>query len=327
MNIYVKTDSEDYHFYTDGGLFYTRKNGKKSLLFENCLNEFDVCSGKGINVVCQNDEGDILKFTKAGNEWIKSIILKSKNRNAAAFGMRIIETEDDLHFIYGLKHGDDMLIVHQLLPDGKPQVITKAYSEKFFVRLDETGCIYVICDISSKLWHFFTYRSGGWSASEELCENCEIEDILCTGYKQFCMVKNMDGELIFENGDENFAISGSKPSIAKTDREYIVFSENNGGIVYTSKEKATVIISCGSFISFHVRLPFGGEYRICETCPGSIRQNKPRLFVIGNPSLEKMTFGEKTRIEFTKQTIALESKISKLEKRVEKLESNLCNPQ
>ena len=327
MNIYVGGSAGEYHFYTDGGLYFCVNGGKKSLLCENCLDEFDVCAGNEINLVCESREGDIFKFTKSGGEWIKSVLLKSRSRCAAVFGMRIMETNDDFHFIYGLNHGDEMLVVHQVLPYGQPQVISKIYDENFFVRRDETGCIYILCKISENLWHFFTYRSGGWSASEELCEGGEIRDVMCTAYKQFCIVKEDDGKAVFENGGESFAVPGTDCKIAATKGGFIVFSKVDGRVIYTSKEKSTGIISGGNCIDFHLRLPFGGEYCVCECCPGTLRQGKPKLFVLGNSFLAKGAFGESARIEITKQTIALEAKIDELEKRIEKLETNSYNPQ
>lgn len=327
MNIYVGGSAEEYRFYTDGGLYFCENGGKKALLCENCIDEFDVCAGTEINVVCESREGDVFKFTKSGGEWIRSVLLKSRSRCAAVFGMRIMETSDDLHFIYGLNHGGEKLVVHQVLPYGQPQVISKIYDEKFFVRRDETGCIYIICKISEKLWHFFTYRSGGWSASEELCDEGEPMDVMCTAYKQFCIVKELCGRAVFENGGESFEVPGSDCKIASAKDGFIVFSKVDGRVIYTTKEKSTGIISGGNCIDFHLRLPFGGEYCVCERCPGAIRQGKPKLFVLGNSFSAGGTFGESARIEITKQTIALEAKIDELEKRIEKLETNLYSPQ
>ena len=330
MDIYACTSADSYHFYTDGGLYFCGKTGKKALLCDDCLEEFDVCTGNEISVVCETCEGDILKFAKSGGEWIKSILLKSRSRSAAVFGMRIMETKDDFHFIYGLNHGGEMLVVHQLLPYGQPQVISKIYDENFFVRRDETGCIYIICKISENLWHFFTYRSGGWSASEELCEGAEITDVMCVGYKRFCTVKSFGGETIFENGGESFAIPGERHRIARANGEFIVFSEVDGRTLYTSKEKSTGIISGGNSIDFHLRLPFGGEYSVCERCPGTLRRGIPKLFVLGNDFAVKDEVGGSAIIELTKRMIALEAKIEELEKRTEmrdKGDSNSYSPQ
>lgn len=325
MHIYAGNETEDYYFYTGGGLFVCGKNGRKALLCSDCLDEFDVYVGGNLSLVCQSTEGDIFRYTKFGEEWVKSVVLKSKSRRPSVFGMRITETENEFHFIYGLVYGNEKLIVHQKLPNGRPQVITRTVGDSFFVRRDETGCVYIICEIADKLWHFYTYRSGGWSGAEELADGVEIKDIMCTGYKKFCMIEKNEENIVFRNGGETFAVSGNEPEIVKTSAGYIVITELNGRIMYISKEKTTKIISGGTCIDFHLRLDGGGEFCICERCRGSLRQNLPRLFVVDGITHKKQEFGEGARVEFTKRIIALEARISELEKRMSVIESNLCN--
>lgn len=323
MYAYAKTKSGNYCFYTDGGLYVLDSSGKKALLCTDCTEEFDLCADDDITLVCQSKEGDIFRFSKSGSEWTKSVILKSRSRRASAFGMRIFQIGDVYHLVYGLNHGEEKLVVHQLLSGGSPCVITKIFGSEFFVRRDETGCLYVICEIADSLWHFFTYRSGGWSASEELSENSKIEDVMCTGYKSFCTAERYPDGLFFKCGEDEFAVPGVRPEIVQTAAGFAVFSEVDGKTVYTTKEKTTKILNGGAAVDFKVRMVGGAEYCVCDGCRGSFLRGRPHLYLIDGVKPQKPSVSEGARLELTKRMIALESRIAALEKAV----SNLCNPQ
>ncbi len=316
MHVYAVWEASEYHIWTDKGLFF-ESGGKKAKLTDDCTDCFDVAVGETVYILCQSKTGDLVLYSKADEGWVKRIVLQSKNEKPSAFGIRIMENEDGLHLIYGLTHNKNKLIVHQSLPSGKPQVVMQSHSEKLFVRRDNSGCIYALCEVLPNTWHMCNFRYGAWSAPEQIAEECEIKDFLCKGYKDFCFVYQREGRIIFENGSDSFEVSGNNPSVIYSG-EYKVITEDKGRIVYTGKKGSGKLIGGGRPINFFVRLKDGAEWAVCDRCTGEIVRGGVRLYLMDGIPRPRPA----SSLELMKHIVSLEAKVAELEHKI-----NLYKPQ
>ena len=319
MDVLFRGNGEQLWFENSRGLAFSDIQGRKSMLSEDCVGDFDVVFCGNLNVVYMSQAGELVRLERRGRGWSKTVILKSRSGEKAFFGIRMISSEGRLNLIYGLKHNGENMIVHQLFSENRPQVVQTAFGEKFFVRRDETGCIYMFCEAAEDVWHLSVCRGGVWSRPEEIFSGGRLLDVFCTGYKTFCTVTEKQGALIFQNDSESFEVSGENPSIVQLDSGFAVIAKDSGQIYYTDRGGQHKII-CSDYREFYVRLPESGEFALCDRCRGSVVQGKPRLFLIDNAKPAKNTFGESARLELTKQIIALEARVAQLEKQLADIE-------
>ena len=316
MEILLRDDKNQTVFENRNGLTFSDSPFRKHMLAPDCKGNFDLACTDVPNVVYVSDSGEIIRLEKLGEGWKKTVILTSKSGTMDVFGIRLIVSEGELNLIYGLRHNSENMIVHQTFSENKPQVVQSAFGEVFFVMRDETGCIYLVCEAAEGVWHLSVCRGGVWSRPEELMSGCGLLDIIPTGYKSFCTVTETDGTVTFRNGNDSFEIFGEKPAIVRTGTEFSVITRDNGQVFYTDCKGRHKIISSSDIREFYLRHPESGEYFICNRCFGNLVQGKPRLFLIDNMQPQKGTVGETVRLELTKQIIALEARVAKLEEKI-----------
>lgn len=315
MDILYISDSEQLWFKAANGLVFSDMHGKKRRLVEETPAFFDVAYVFELNLVYASRSGEIVRLQRRGNGWVKTVILKSRSGEMDIFGIRLVVSEEKLHLVYGLLHNGEHMIVHQILPGGEPTVVNTASSDAFFVRRDETGCIYVICSEESG-WEVSVFRGSGWSRPEHLSESGNIKDILVLGYKEYLLLMEENEKMVYKDLKNVFEVSGNEPSIVKYRDSYTVISEDAGGVYYTDSLGRHKIISSDKVKKFLVRFREGQEYSVCESCHGTVTFGVPRLFLLDLGMQTRGYLGETARLELTKRIIELEARVAKLEEKI-----------
>ena len=325
MDILFRGQNEQLWFSNTDGLVFSDLTGRKKRLTEGKTDFFDLAYSGEVNVVYVSHDGKLIRLERRVDSWVKTVILKSKSGEMGIFGLRLIVSEDKLNLIYGLIHNGEKMIVHQVLPGGEPLVVNTCGEGGFFVRRDETGCIYVVCNSIYGGWEMSVFRSTGWNRPEKIINEGIIRDIIFTGYKEYCTVTEINGKLMFNSSDCEFEVFGKKPSIVKSDDSYVVISEDSGEVFYTDRSGKNKIISGTEVRNFYVRFPFSAEYDVCDRCRGRVAFSVPKLFLIDRVGKNTKKIQESAKLELLKRIIALEERIVKIEETIKQI--SLQNPQ
>ena len=314
MEILLRDEVKQTLFENSRGLTICEGKSPCCMLAADCNGIFDVVSADAVCVAYVSESGEIILLEKLGRGWKKTVLLKSRSGMMDIFGLRLVSGGDDISLIYGLKHNFENMIVHQFLPSGAPHVVASSHGERFFVRRDGEGCVYVITEPDENTWQMSFLRHGVWSSPEELISGCEIEDVMTDGYNSFCLLfKNEEGRFL-RYRDTCFGVRGEKPYLVKSGNEFMAVSEIGGRIYCTDGMGEKMQITSETVRDYILRLPYGGEYAVCEGCRGNFIHGVPRLFVIDRARPPRAYGDDSVRLELTKRIIELEARIALLEK-------------
>lgn len=366
-NILVKTSTKRVlYFYGSKGLCFKdliRLNSNPKVIFDTSCGDFDVVEMNNgeIGIICQDNEGSIVFLRESGNSYLKTTLLKNKNKIVYNKYFSLHRHGEWISALYIIDYEEKKILSHQIVDRENitPEAVDEISDCKFRSFTDKSGNILLVYQKDNE----FGYRFYRWSVKK-----WSDYTVIAKGILSSAVVDFFDNLYVLysENGNdycvfmkvENFTLTETEKisirgccdsSVMFTEKEalWIVREEKDRltGIKYTCdlKEASGPLLFGNDIYKKKYRIKTKENRYVINECFGYETNNVPKLILYKNlyntsdiiPSKNIIEEGEeicdfagisvkkegREQIEINK----LKLKISDLQRRISKLENTVNN--